>query len=322
MRPIVVVAVMTVTAAAGGTPRPVVDIQTKASRAYVESTLTIDRVMAKLERTYLAQIERCYRDRFGKKPRAIGDLEIEFGVEPDGKTSGIKVATFDAKLEGCITKRMKTWSFERPKDTTKMPMSTGFAFEFALVPTATPKETDLEAAARYATLLTEDTETSDMSERRPGAELGQQINPPPKYEWKGTGERGGGPRDVGTNVSTTPTTPPGPSGRVTVATKTGLDTTTLTPDVVLAKIQAAYMAGLHRCYRNALRANPELKGNLTIAFVVGDTGKTSSQTVTASDPALADCVKSMVASWRFPVPKKGDAATSARFELGVNVTPN
>jgi hypothetical protein len=127
-----------------------------------------------------------------------------------------------------------------------------------------------QEAAKFADLLTGEgqngTSEGDMSKRRPGAELGAQINEVREGGQvvkvgggAGRGSRGDGEVRVGTGHGPNINGPggtesagggkgqeKGPAGRISVADKQSFDESTLTPDIVLAKIQSAYMAGLKR----------------------------------------------------------------------------
>jgi hypothetical protein len=210
----------------------------------------------------------------------------------------------------------------------------------------------LEAdAKRFADLLTVDSprgKDMDMAARRPiGVDLGRQIddirsggNRVAIGGGGGRGVRGDGDPRVGTGGSIRVGTgggpkidgpggdpkekETGPMGRISVASKrsTDPDATSLTPEVVLAKIQSVYMAGIKRCYKNALRADPNLKGRLTITFSVLEFGGVSSPRATGMGAAVDDCIAAQMAGWRFPVAKDKDGEkTTASFEFGLQLVP-
>ena len=96
-------------------------------------------------------------------------------------------------------------------------------------------------------------------------------------------------------------------GRIIPGTVHTDETTTLTPDVIIARIKALYLAGLERCYRKALVADPSLTGKVALTFTVcelpvmstldgeierlwncgGDTSSTLVTEIGASSPAAA-----------------------------------
>lgn len=111
-----------------------------------------------------------------------------------------------------------------------------------------------------------------------------------------------------------------PAGRIVVGKPA--DDTTLTPDVVLAKINTAYMRGIKRCYTDHLKTNPDAAGKLALEFTVGETGSTTKATTRGFAKPVDDCITKQIASWRFPVPKDSDGnRTSATFKITLNMVP-
>ncbi len=107
-----------------------------------------------------------------------------------------------------------------------------------------------------------------------------------------------------------------PSGRINVASKRALVDSSLTADVLLAKIFSTYMAGLKRCYKQQLAADPAAKGSMQIRFSVEPTGRTTEILVTSFHPDHETCAKGLMQSWRFPVAKGPDGEPVATaFEL-------
>jgi len=115
--------------------------------------------------------------------------------------------------------------------------------------------------------------------------------------------------------------PSGPHAHLSLAEVKPLDASTLTADVVAAKIQSAYTAGLLRCYRTALAIDPDAKGSLVLAFVVNATGRTTVATATTFARSVEVCAHDQMTAWRFPVPKDsaGDA-TTARFTVTMSLS--
>lgn len=111
-------------------------------------------------------------------------------------------------------------------------------------------------------------------------------------------------------------------GRISVTDKVSADGT-LTPDIVLAKIQSAYMAGIKRCYKELLLKTPAAKGKLALAFTVDTKGKTTAASSKGFSTELDDCVKPQMATWRFPIPKDsaGDP-TDAPFAITLQLVPD
>ena len=113
-----------------------------------------------------------------------------------------------------------------------------------------------------------------------------------------------------------------PAGRITVAGKRALVDSSLTVDVLLSKVQAAYMAGVKRCYKQRLAADPAAKGSLQIRLSVGPTGRTTEILVTSFHPDHESCAKGLVQNWRFPVAKGQDGEpVVATFDLTLDHAP-
>ncbi|MBA3465626.1 MAG: AgmX/PglI C-terminal domain-containing protein [Deltaproteobacteria bacterium] len=203
-----------------------------------------------------------------------------------------------------------------------------------------------EEAARFADLLTGEgeagTSEGDMSKRRPGADLGQQISDV-KEGGKtvaigggaGRGSRGDGDPRVGTGSGPKISGPTGPesagggktekqpTGRINVSDKQTFDESTLTPDIVLSKIQSAYMAGLKRCYKEYLKKDATARGKVTLSLTVNETGRTTSGKAKGFAGDVDDCISGLMQSWRFPIPKDKDGeATEASFAITLQLIPD
>jgi hypothetical protein len=203
-----------------------------------------------------------------------------------------------------------------------------------------------EDASRFADLLTgegpDGTSEGDMSKRRPGADLGDQINDVREGGQKvaigggaGRGSRGDGDPRVGTGgglktsgpdggtIGSGKTVEKGPAGRISVADKQTFDESSLSPEVVLAKIQSAYMAGLKRCYKNYLNKDASARGKVTLSLTVNETGRTTSGKAKGFADEVDACISGQMSSWRFPVPKDSDGeATEASFAITLQLVPD
>jgi hypothetical protein len=203
-----------------------------------------------------------------------------------------------------------------------------------------------QEAAKFADLLTGEgqngTSEGDMSKRRPGAELGAQINEVREGGQvvkvgggAGRTSRGGDVR-VGTGHGPNINGPGGtesagggktaekaPSGRITVADKQTSDESTLTPDLVLAKIQSAYMAGLKRCYKEFLKRDASARGKVTLGLTVNETGRTVKGAAHGFAGEVDECIGNLMSTWRFPIPKDKDGeATEATFSITLQLVPD
>ena len=203
-----------------------------------------------------------------------------------------------------------------------------------------------EEAAKFADLLTGEgekgTSEGDMSKRRPGADLGTQIDGVKEGGKQvaigggaGRGSRGDGDPRVGTGRGPKIDGPTGPEsagggkvekapqGRIAVSDKQSFDESTLTPDIVLSKIQSAYMAGLKRCYKEYLKKDATARGKVTLSLTVNATGRTTSGRAKGFAGEVDDCISGLMGSWRFPIPKDKDGeATEANFAITLQLVPD
>jgi hypothetical protein len=204
-----------------------------------------------------------------------------------------------------------------------------------------------EEASRFADALFSDDEggsglSGDMSRRKPGTDLGQQLNDV-KESGKtvavgggsGRGTRGDGDPRTGTGKGPAIDGPSGPvsagggkgeekvpSGRISVSDKEGFDSSTLTPDQVLAKIMSAYMSGLKRCHKETLKKDPSARGKVTLKFTVNESGRVASSAAKGFDSELDACIKSRMETWRFNEPKDSDGdPTDASFQITLALQP-
>jgi hypothetical protein len=200
-------------------------------------------------------------------------------------------------------------------------------------------------ASRFADLLTGEgpngTSEGDMSKRRPGADLGDQINDVREGGQKvaigggaGRGSRGDGDPRVGTGgglktdgpaggIGTGKTVEKGPAGRISVSDRRTFDESSLTPDIVLQKIQSAYMAGLKRCYKQYLNKDASARGKVTLSLTVNETGRTVKGSATGFADEVDQCISGQMSSWRFPVPKDSDGeVTEASFAITLQLVPD
>jgi hypothetical protein len=186
------------------------------------------------------------------------------------------------------------------------------------------------------------TSEGDMSKRRPGADLGQQIADVREGGKSvgvgggaGRGLRGDGDARVGTGHGPAINGPGGtetaggekvekaPTGRIAVADKQGDTDVSLTPDVVLSKIQSVYMAQIKRCYTSYLKKDASARGKIALAFTVNETGRAVSTGASGLNSEVDGCVSNLMVTWRFPVPKDKDGdATSANFKITLQLVPD
>ncbi len=204
-----------------------------------------------------------------------------------------------------------------------------------------------EQAKAMADLLTGEgpngNSEGDMSKRRPGADLGQQIADVKEGGKQvavgggaGRGSRGDGDPRVGTGKGPNINGPGGlesagggkggehaPTGRISVADKQSFDESSLSPDVVLSKIQSAYMAGLKRCYKEYLKKDASARGKVTLQLTINATGRTTKGSAHGFASEVDECIGAQMSSWRFPIPKDKDGeATDASFAITLQLVPD
>jgi hypothetical protein len=322
-------------------------VETK--RAFASTTLTADAVVAKIESAYAAQLRRCFREASARAPSVRGTVLLGFDVTRAGETAAVKISAAEPGLEACIAGLVAAWRFSIPRgdfgrDTARFEV--GYRFEVVRKSDSASLE---EEARRYADLLVGEPSggtAGDLSRRRPpSSDLSQQLadvrNGGSQVAVGGGGGRGGRAGTAGTGsvrgggggggqisgpsagsggggvVST------GPAGRVLVSSKLALEATSLDADVVLAKVQAAYMAGIKRCYRERLKQDPTARGAVALRFVVNEAGRAESAKVTSFEASLGTCIEGMMATWRFAVPKdRGGDPTTASFVIELMLTPD
>jgi hypothetical protein len=206
---------------------------------------------------------------------------------------------------------------------------------------------DESDAAAFADKLTvegkDGKDPGDMSSRNPNTDLNKQIDNVRQGDktvqnggGTGRGSRGNGDPKTGTGTGPKidgpggidsagggKTTEKGPAGRISVSTKTALDESSLTADLVLAKIQSVYMAGLKRCYKNYLNKDATARGKVVLSFTVNESGSTVGGKANGFAGEVDDCIGAQMGGWRFPVPKDKDGEkTSAGFQIALQLVPD
>ena len=209
-------------------------------------------------------------------------------------------------------------------------------------PTNVQRPASGDDAQRLASILTGADETSrgtgSMRERQPGADLGQQIDDARNRTITiGDGTHTSRTDDrarIGTNPDSplvdvqtlTHTDRPDEStlrGRIQIGPVKPDDTTTLTPALVLDRINTVYMAGLQRCYKDGLKLDSTLAGRVAISFTVDTRGRLSETRAAGVSPGVDGCIGRQMANWRFPIPKDTDGdPTEASFAVSLALQPS
>ena len=103
-----------------------------------------------------------------------------------------------------------------------------------------------------------------------------------------------------------------PRPRVAFVFTKALAETSISDEMLLARVQAQYTPGLRRCYGEELARQPDAAGKVVLKFSVAPAGATTK--VDVSGPAAA-CIQHEVEGWTFQPPMKDGAAVEAPFML-------
>lgn len=217
-------------------------------------------------------------------------------------------------------------------------------------PTGLQRPASGDDAQRLASLLTGDSasehgrggmsprQPGGMSPGQPGADLGKQIDDARDHTIAiGDGTHTSRSDDrarIGTApdapLVTDPTLTRAPSrseapvtGRIAIGTIEEDDRTSLTPEVVLDRINTLYMLGLQRCYRRGLELDATLSGRVAISFTVDERGHVIDAHASGGTPAVAGCIQKLMGGWRFPIPRDKDGdPTDASFAVSLALQPS
>jgi hypothetical protein len=204
-----------------------------------------------------------------------------------------------------------------------------------------PPRLGTDDSQRLASILTGADETPNgpgsMHGRQPGADLDKQLEDASHHPITiGNNEHTGrtGRQDIGvtpdhppiddpTLTRTDPTHRTERGGRVTLGPIKPDAPTTLTPQVVLDRIGAMYMAGLERCYKKGLAGDATLTGRVSIGFTVDSHGVLTEPEAAGVSPQVDACIAGQMTTWRFPFPKDKDGEpTDVTFHVSLALQPS
>ncbi|HEY5936697.1 MAG TPA: AgmX/PglI C-terminal domain-containing protein [Kofleriaceae bacterium] len=203
-----------------------------------------------------------------------------------------------------------------------------------------PSESDAEYFAKILAGNGETGRAPEMQGRRPGADLGTQIDHIRDTKGKIGTDGNGGFREQGEVRPGTTDGPriTGPDGvteikkddkeqtttRIDIKIpKKGPPETTLTAEMVLQKIRTNYMPGLQRCYKAGLASDGSLGGTVDIAFTVGENGAVQDPSADGLTSTVDACIAGQMASWRFPIPRdKAGEPDEAAFQVALVLKAN
>jgi TonB family protein len=89
----------------------------------------------------------------------------------------------------------------------------------------------------------------------------------------------------------------------------------LDPNIVVREVKAR-MSAIKACYERALKRNPNLSGKVVIRWTITAAGTVSGVEVdqdSLGDSEVTNCIKALVARWRFPAPSGGSVEVSFPF---------
>ena len=204
-----------------------------------------------------------------------------------------------------------------------------------------PPPPSRDDALRLASILTDETPsahgTGDMTHRQPSADLAHQIADARDHR-VAIGESDHTSRvddraRIGTDPDrviahddptfTTTAHTDTTRARITLSPVEVDEVTTLTPALVLDKIDNVYMAGLQRCYRKGLAFDATLTGRVAIGFTVDRHGRVAAPTATGVSSQVDTCVAEQMAAWHFPMPKDKDGdPTEVDFHVSLALQPS
>ncbi len=117
-------------AQAPAVPVPHLSVARKITR--LKTSLTADKLAAKVMSTYASGIKRCYAAARKAKPTAGGTLALKLTVNAVGKPEAITVKSFDAKLTACVKTQVATWRFAIPQGEYGSPIAARYELDLKL----------------------------------------------------------------------------------------------------------------------------------------------------------------------------------------------
>jgi hypothetical protein len=140
----------------------------------------------------------------------------------------------------------------------------------------------------------------------------------------GTGTRGSATGVIAAGTQTTAAGPKGPTTTGTQVAETEVKVTgstgdasgdssgSLNPQVFEDTIKDRYYSRALKCYQNAAKTNPGLKGKVNVSITVGPGGNVTKVSVDGFDSSVDSCINTEARKWRFPKP---DEASTFEFSF-------
>lgn len=80
----------------------------------------------------------------------------------------------------------------------------------------------------------------------------------------------------------------------------------------ISKVVKSNGTAIQRCYEKALKANPQLKGKISVTWMINEQGRVQMVEInedTMGEASVSACIKSVIMRWRFPPPEAPASVT-------------
>jgi hypothetical protein len=98
------------------------------------TTLTPAAVLERIQSTYLAGLQRCYRLGLAQDATLSGRVSISFTVDARGQVEDADANGLSSQVDSCISDQMTRWRFPVPRSKTGSPTDAAFSVSLALQP--------------------------------------------------------------------------------------------------------------------------------------------------------------------------------------------
>ena len=98
------------------------------------TTLTAAAVLDRIQSTYLAGLQRCYRLGLAQDATLSGRVSISFTVDERGQVEDADAEGMSSQVDSCISDQMSRWRFPVPKDKGGTATDAAFSVSLALQP--------------------------------------------------------------------------------------------------------------------------------------------------------------------------------------------
>jgi hypothetical protein len=98
------------------------------------TTLTPAAVLERIQSTYLAGLQRCYRLGLAQDASLSGRISISFTVDERGQVTDADANGLSSQVDSCIQEQMTRWRFPAPRDHAGAATDAAFSVSLALQP--------------------------------------------------------------------------------------------------------------------------------------------------------------------------------------------